>query len=122
MWMELAPSSSLRKLTVLAAGLGVLIVGGVSSASAEANCPGWSTPVCRAWNMGPPPSCREWACAADKKSDPPKTATMGSAYPGGVRHPIVRPPVVTTGGVYSGTGTTTTIYATHSFGGGHGRR
>jgi hypothetical protein len=137
-------SRSIRKFTLLAAGFGVLVVAGINKASAEASCPQWSTPVCRHWNMGPPPSCGEWACAADKKSDPPKTEginTVGTGTsptnptrppwtiidpvkivggaspvrPGGLRPPIVKPPVITTGGMNPGTGTTTTtIYAKHN--------
>jgi len=69
-------SYSLRKVTVLTAGLGLLIVAGVSQSFAEANCPAWTTPVCRAWNLGPPPTCREWGCAADKASDPIKNQSL----------------------------------------------
>lgn len=74
------PPVSARKLAVLAAGLGLLTVAGISNSFATANCPQWTTPVCRAWNLGPPPTCREWACAADKKSDPPKLQ-IGSTNP-----------------------------------------
>jgi hypothetical protein len=70
---------SLRKLTVLAAGLGLLMVAGINGSSAEAptssggaDCPQWTSPVCRAWSLGPPPKCTDYACVADKKSDPPK--------------------------------------------------
>lgn len=137
-------SRSILKLTMLTAGIGLVIAAGHGKAFAEASCPQWSTPVCRHWNLGPPPSCTEWACAADKKSDPPKTEglntvntgnpqpnptlpprriidpiTVGGATPvgpGGVHPPIVKPPVVTTGGVNAGTGTTTTtIYAKRNF-------
>ncbi len=136
MWMELTTSCSLRKLTMLAAGCGLLIAAGISRAGAvEANCPQWTTPKCTAWNMGPPPSCAGYECVADKQSDPPKATSIGPIAPGGsggvrfpivrppvvtvgginpvgVGHPIVRPPVVTVGGINSGTGgTTTTIYA-----------
>ncbi len=133
-----ATSRSLLKLSVLAAGVGLLIAGGAGKAAAEASCPQWSTPVCRHWNMGPPPSCTEWACAADKKSDPPKVEGVTTIAPGnpqpnptrppvtitepvkvGVggatpvgpvfpRPPIVKPPVATIGGINGGTGTTTT--------------
>ena len=72
---------SLRKLTVLVAGLGLLIVAGIGESSSEpttagggADCPQWTSPVCRAWSLGPPPKCTEYACVADKKSDPPKAA------------------------------------------------
>ena len=108
MSIELAGATcSLRKLTVLAAGLGLLIVAGISKSSAEANCPQWTTPVCRAWNLGPPPTCRQWACAADKKSDPPKKALLSDPgllqtaptpstgpAPTGTPAPSVAPPVI----------------------------
>jgi hypothetical protein len=68
-----------------------------TSALAEANCPQWSTPVCRHWNLGPPPSCTEWACAADKQSDPPKKVALATTTP--VRYPIARPPIVRPGPV-----------------------
>jgi hypothetical protein len=89
--MSKAPYS-LRKLTVLAAGLGLLIVAGIGGASAEpptssggADCPQWTSPVCRAWSLGPPPKCTDYACVADKASDPPKRAAIRgvlSANPG----------------------------------------
>ena len=79
---------SLRKLTVLAAGLGLLIAAGMGGSSAEpttsgggADCPQWTSPVCRAWSLGPPPKCTEYACVADKKSDPP-AARRGLLSPG----------------------------------------
>jgi hypothetical protein len=91
---------SLRKFTVLAAGLGLLTVGGIGVALAVdnaggggADCPQWTTPVCRHWNLGPPPSCSEWACAADKKSDPPKAQVSNPP-----RRPR-RPEVLTTPGL-----------------------
>ena len=76
MSMELARAPySPRKLTVLAAGLGLLIVAGISQSFAEgADCPAWTSPVCRARNLGPPPTCRTWGCAADKASDPIKNS------------------------------------------------
>ncbi len=139
-------SRSLLKLSVLAAGVGLLIASGAGKAAAEASCPQWSTPVCRHWNLGPPPSCTEWACAADKKSDPPKVEGVTTIAPGnpqpnptrfpvtitepvkvgvggatpvgpvGPRPPIVKPPVVTIGGINGGAGTTTTTtYAKRHF-------
>jgi hypothetical protein len=74
---------SLRKLAVLAAGLGLLLVAGIGGSSAEAptssggaDCPQWTSPVCRAWSLGPPPRCTDYACVADKQSDPPKRAAI----------------------------------------------
>jgi hypothetical protein len=89
----LAPrSAGFYKLLALAVLAAPVAAAFATSALAEANCPGWTSPVCRAWNIGPPPSCREWACAADKKSDPPTKVALANP----VRHPIVRPPIVTT--------------------------
>jgi hypothetical protein len=74
---------SLRKLAVLAAGLGLLFAAGIGGSSAEAptssggaDCPQWTSPVCRAWSLGPPPKCTDYACAADKPSDPPKRSAI----------------------------------------------
>jgi hypothetical protein len=113
---------SLRNATMIACGLGALAVAAATQAAAEVSCPQWSTPVCRHWNLGPPASCTEWACAADRQSDPPKKAALATFNP--VRpHPIVRPPI-TTAPVNIGTGAgTATIYAKQSFSAfrGHGR-
>jgi hypothetical protein len=121
---ETRAARNLRKATMLLGGLGALVVAAATQAAAEVSCPQWSTPVCRHWNLGPPASCTEWACAADKQSDPPRKAALGPINP--VRpHPIVRPPIVTTGPVNIGTGAgTATIYAKQSFSasGGRGRR
>ncbi len=130
-------SRSILKLTLVAAGFGMLVAASAQKASAEANCPQWSTPVCQHWNLGPPPSCTAWACAADKKSDPPKvegvntvgtgnpqpnpgvpprriidpikigTAPVTPGGPGGVTPPIVVKPPVVTTGGING-GTGTT--------------
>jgi hypothetical protein len=110
-----------RKAAMIVCGLGLLVVAGVTKASAEISCPQWSTPVCSHWNLGPPASCTAWACAADKQSDPPKKLALGGTDP--LRHPIVRPPLVTPRPVNIGTGTPT-IYAKQAFSGSgvHGRR
>jgi hypothetical protein len=42
-------------------------------------------PVCLHWSLGPPATCTEWGCAATKRTDPPKTATMGGGTSGGTR-------------------------------------
>jgi hypothetical protein len=113
---------NLRKATMILCGLGLLVVAGVTKASAEANCPQWSTPVCRHWSLGPPASCTEWACAADRQSDPPKKIALATDP---VQHPIVRPPIVTVRPVKIGTGAgTPTLYAKQGFSGSgaHGRR
>ena len=116
-------SAGFYKLLALAVVAVPVAAAFATSARADANCPQWSTPVCRHWNLGPPASCTEWACAADKQSDPvtTKAAAVGTNP---VRHPIVRPPVVAPGPIKIGTGGTTTIYAKPSFsgGGGHGHR
>ena len=120
---QILAEGNVRKATMIVCGLGLLVVAAATKASAEVSCPQWSTPVCRHWNLGPPASCTEWACAADKQSDPPKTVALGGTNP--VRHPVVRPPIVTTRPVNMGTGAgTTTIYAKQAFSGSgaHGRR
>jgi hypothetical protein len=114
-----------RKATMMVCGLGLLVVAAATKASAEVSCPQWSTPVCTHWNLGPPASCTAWACAADKKSDPPKQVALGGTNPEG--HPIVRPPIVGPRPVSIGTGTgtgTNTIYAKLGFSGSgaHGHR
>jgi hypothetical protein len=114
---------NLRKAAMLACGLGLLVVAAVTKASAEANCPQWSTPVCTHWNLGPPASCSAWACAADRQSDPPKKIALAGTNQ--VGRPIVRPPIVGPRPVSMGTGTgTATIYAKQGFSGSgaHGRR
>jgi hypothetical protein len=120
---------NVRKAAMIACGLGLLVVAAVTKASAEANCPQWSTPVCTHWNLGPPASCTAWACAADRRSDPPKRIALAGTNTAG--NPIVRPPIVTTRpvSISKGTGTgagagTTTIYARQAFAGSgaYGRR
>jgi hypothetical protein len=110
-----------RKATMMVCGLGLLVVAAVSKASAEVSCPQWSTPVCSHWNLGPPASCTAWACAADKRSDPPRKLALSGINTAG--HPIVRPPMVGPRPVSIGTGTTA-IYAKQAFAGSgaHGRR
>jgi hypothetical protein len=93
---------NVRKATMIACGLGLLVVAAVSKASAEANCPQWSTPVCSHWNLGPPASCTAWACAADRRSDPPKKIALSVSNTAG--HPIVRSPIVTTRPISVSTG------------------
>jgi hypothetical protein len=114
---------NLRKATMLACGLGLLVVAAVTKASAEANCPQWSTPVCTHWNLGPPASCSAWACAADRRSDPPKKLALAGTNQVGnptVGRPIVGPRPVS---ISTGTGAAT-IYAKQGFSGigAHGRR
>lgn len=46
-------------------------------ALAAANCPAWTSPICRQYSctgplVGGTCHCVRWACVADKKSDPPK--------------------------------------------------
>jgi hypothetical protein len=104
-------AGNVRKATMIVCGLGLLLVANATKASAEANCPQWSTPVCTHWSLGPPASCTAWGCAADRQSDPPKKVALDATNP--MRHPIGRPPIAAT-----------TIYAKQSFSGSgtHGRR
>jgi hypothetical protein len=90
-------AGNIRKATMIVCGLGLLVVASATKASAETNCPQWSTPVCTHWNLGPPASCTAWGCAADRQSDPPKKVALDATNP--VRRPIGRPPIVTTGSV-----------------------
>jgi hypothetical protein len=120
---QIPAGRNVRKAAMIVCGLCLLVVAGLTKASAEIRCPQWSTPVCSHWNLGPPASCTAWACAADKRSDPPKEVALGGTGP--ARHPIVRPPIVTPRPVNIGTGTgTTAIYAKQAFSGSgvHGRR
>jgi hypothetical protein len=119
---EILARVNLRKAALIVFGLGLLGVAAATQASAEVNCPQWSTPVCRHWNLGPPASCTEWGCAADKASDPVKKLAL--APPSPVRPPFPRPPVVTPGPVKVGTGTATPVIYAKAFAvmGGHGRR
>ena len=69
------------RIALAAAGTLAGLLSLSAPASAAANCPAWTSPICRQYSctgplIGGTCTCVRWECVADKKSDPPKRQSL----------------------------------------------